>query len=155
MTESEIATSYRQAKNKDDQVKILAELNACSTSVIKQVLVDKGFLFNSTHSDSSSNNRKGNSRIRITNGKDNKTIYLRELSSYERLGWKRGITHNRCDPDENTSDVDSSYSLSKVKSYITSLVKRKSSLLSEIKKIDDILSTINKLTEVSINDIEN
>lgn len=42
MTDSEILASYRQAKDKAAQVKILAELNACPVQTIKDILVAQG-----------------------------------------------------------------------------------------------------------------
>lgn len=38
MTDVEIQTSYRDAKYKKQQIKILSELNACSTDRIKKIL---------------------------------------------------------------------------------------------------------------------
>lgn len=38
MTDGEIQTSYRDAKYKRQQIRILAELNACSTDRIKTIL---------------------------------------------------------------------------------------------------------------------
>jgi len=42
MTNGEIITSYKQAKNGSEQVKILAELNACSIERIIGILTDGG-----------------------------------------------------------------------------------------------------------------
>lgn len=42
MTPGEIVTSYRQAANKKEQIKILSQLNACPPEEIKQVLVENG-----------------------------------------------------------------------------------------------------------------
>ena len=42
MTNGEIVASYRQAKNKKEQVKILAELNACKIEEITKILVEGG-----------------------------------------------------------------------------------------------------------------
>lgn len=42
MNSDEIVVRYRQAKKKREQIKILAELNACSTDDIIDVLVDNG-----------------------------------------------------------------------------------------------------------------
>lgn len=42
MTHGEILVSYRQAKNKKEQVKILAELNACTQDEIKKILLETG-----------------------------------------------------------------------------------------------------------------
>ncbi len=42
MTNGEIVASYRQAKNKKEQVKILAELNACNVEEITKILVEGG-----------------------------------------------------------------------------------------------------------------
>jgi len=46
MTNGEIVASYRQAKNKKEQVKILAELNACKNEEITEILVDGGVAAN-------------------------------------------------------------------------------------------------------------
>ena len=43
MTRSEIASRFREAKNKREQIKILAELNDCPTSVIQEELIAAGF----------------------------------------------------------------------------------------------------------------
>lgn len=43
MTNDEIAASYRQAKNKCEQVKILAELNACPIETIISILCGAGY----------------------------------------------------------------------------------------------------------------
>ena len=43
MTEKEIVTSFRQAKNRERQVAILAQLNACTTGDIVEVLLKNGF----------------------------------------------------------------------------------------------------------------
>lgn len=43
MTNDEIAASYRQAKNKCEQVKILAELNACPIETIIDILCGAGY----------------------------------------------------------------------------------------------------------------
>lgn len=42
MTDEEIVTSYREAKNKSAQIGILAELNATSEDIIKTILKSKG-----------------------------------------------------------------------------------------------------------------
>ena len=42
MTNGEIRTAYKQAKNKTEQVKILAELNACDTEKIFEILCETG-----------------------------------------------------------------------------------------------------------------
>lgn len=42
MTNGEIITSYKQAKNGSEQVKILADLNACSIERIIGILTDGG-----------------------------------------------------------------------------------------------------------------
>lgn len=42
MTDAEIRESYRTAKNKRHQVKILAELNACGVDVITAILNENG-----------------------------------------------------------------------------------------------------------------
>lgn len=42
MTESEIKVSYQQAKSKKEQLKILAELNACTVEEIIKILVKNG-----------------------------------------------------------------------------------------------------------------
>lgn len=42
MTDGEIVTSYREAKNKSAQIGILAELNATSEDIIKTILKSKG-----------------------------------------------------------------------------------------------------------------
>lgn len=42
MTPGEIARSFREAKNKNSQLKILAELNACPKKEIIRVLEDQG-----------------------------------------------------------------------------------------------------------------
>ena len=42
MTNGEIVASYRQAKNKKEQVKILAELNCCTQDEIKKILLEGG-----------------------------------------------------------------------------------------------------------------
>lgn len=46
MTEGEILSSYRQAKEKGKQVKILAELNAVPQSTITDILTKHGYLKN-------------------------------------------------------------------------------------------------------------
>jgi len=38
MSDSEIIVSYRQARDREGQIKILAELNACRESDIRQVI---------------------------------------------------------------------------------------------------------------------
>lgn len=43
MTESEIALSFRVAKDRGEQVKILAQLNACVTQDIVRILLRNGF----------------------------------------------------------------------------------------------------------------
>lgn len=42
MTRDEIITSYRNAANRDTQVKVLAELNICPKKVIISILTDAG-----------------------------------------------------------------------------------------------------------------
>jgi hypothetical protein len=42
MTPDEIVVNYRQAKNKGQQIKILADLNLCKIEDIIQILVDHG-----------------------------------------------------------------------------------------------------------------
>jgi hypothetical protein len=42
MTDREIVSSYNQAPNKREQVKILSELNACDEDSIKKILVENG-----------------------------------------------------------------------------------------------------------------
>lgn len=42
MTNGEIIANYRQAKNKKEQLKILAELNACTQDEIKKILLEGG-----------------------------------------------------------------------------------------------------------------
>lgn len=42
MTNSEIVTSYRQAKHKEQQIGILAELNRCSNKQIIEILLNGG-----------------------------------------------------------------------------------------------------------------
>ena len=44
MTESEICVSYRQAKNKNEQVKILADLNLCKPEDIPELLARNGYI---------------------------------------------------------------------------------------------------------------
>lgn len=44
MTESEICVSYRQAKNKNEQVRILAQLNAVSAEEILGILSENGYI---------------------------------------------------------------------------------------------------------------
>ncbi len=46
MTEGEILNSYRHAKEKGKQIKILAELNACPVSRIEEILTEAGYLLN-------------------------------------------------------------------------------------------------------------
>ena len=42
MTADEIVTSYKQSKNKQQQIQILADLNACSKDNIKNILRENG-----------------------------------------------------------------------------------------------------------------
>lgn len=42
MSNEEIVRSYREAKNKAKQLEILAELNACDTQKIKDILIGSG-----------------------------------------------------------------------------------------------------------------
>lgn len=44
MTESEICASYRQAKNKNEQVRILADLNLCNKQEIVDILSQNGYI---------------------------------------------------------------------------------------------------------------
>lgn len=44
MNDSEICTSYRQAKNKNEQVKILAQLNAVPNEKILEILSENGYI---------------------------------------------------------------------------------------------------------------
>ena len=44
MTEEEICRSYRQAYSPSKQIKVLAELNCCKDSDIKQILKDNGYM---------------------------------------------------------------------------------------------------------------
>lgn len=44
MTEEEICRSYRQAYSPSKQIKVLAELNCCKESDIKQILKDNGYM---------------------------------------------------------------------------------------------------------------
>lgn len=44
MTNEEICRSYRQAKNRQYQIKILADENLCSVEEIRQILIDNGAL---------------------------------------------------------------------------------------------------------------
>ena len=60
MTEKEIVTSFRQAKNRERQVAILAQLNACTTGDIVEVLLKNGF----TPKDIPGRYRKGGKRDR-------------------------------------------------------------------------------------------
>ena len=46
MTDGEIISSYRQAKDKGKQVTILAELNACTKGQIEDILTEAGYLKN-------------------------------------------------------------------------------------------------------------
>ena len=41
MTHAEIRRNYREAKNKKEQIQILAELNLCTTAEIKEILNEK------------------------------------------------------------------------------------------------------------------
>ena len=45
MSDSEICASYRDAKNKNSQIEVLAELNATTTEQIKEILKKRGVLF--------------------------------------------------------------------------------------------------------------
>ena len=60
MTEKEIVTSFCQAKNRERQVAILAQLNACTTGDIVEVLLKNGF----TPKDIPGRYRKGGKRDR-------------------------------------------------------------------------------------------
>ena len=62
MTEKEIVTSFRQAKNRERQVAILAQLNACTTGDIVEVLLKNGF----TPKDIPGRYHKGGKRARKT-----------------------------------------------------------------------------------------
>ena len=42
MTPGEILTSYKQAANRKDQIRILSELNACTTQEVREVLASQG-----------------------------------------------------------------------------------------------------------------
>lgn len=44
MTNEEICRSYRQAKNRQYQIKILADENLCSVEEIRRILIDNGAL---------------------------------------------------------------------------------------------------------------
>lgn len=44
MTEDEIVRSYRNAKNRNTQVTVLAQLNACQKEEIEQILEQKGVI---------------------------------------------------------------------------------------------------------------
>lgn len=46
MTDGEIISSYRQAKDKGKQITILAELNACTKGQIEDILTEAGYLKN-------------------------------------------------------------------------------------------------------------
>jgi len=41
MTHAEIRRNYREAKNKKDQIQILADLNVCTAAEIKEILNEK------------------------------------------------------------------------------------------------------------------
>ena len=43
MSRAEIVTRFRDAANKPEQIKILADLNACTVKDIKQVLLEAGY----------------------------------------------------------------------------------------------------------------
>lgn len=45
MSDSEICASYRDAKNKNSQIEVLAELNATTTEHIKEILKSRGVTF--------------------------------------------------------------------------------------------------------------
>lgn len=42
MTYYEIAASYRQAKDREEQISILADLNDCDRQTIREILVEEG-----------------------------------------------------------------------------------------------------------------
>lgn len=44
MTVDEIVTSYRQARNPQTQIGVLADLNVCSRKEIKELLMEAGAL---------------------------------------------------------------------------------------------------------------
>lgn len=49
MTDEEVRRSYRQAKDKQNQIQVLAELNLCKQEKIRQILEDSGDLISGTH----------------------------------------------------------------------------------------------------------
>ena len=42
MTNEEIIKSYKEAKDKKKQIKILADLNTCDANIIKEILIEAG-----------------------------------------------------------------------------------------------------------------
>ena len=51
MTNEEIVRNYKEAKNKDSQIKILAQLNLCDPQKIKDILKDAGVIRKYTRRD--------------------------------------------------------------------------------------------------------
>lgn len=45
MTDNEIIKSYKEAKEKKKQIEILAQLNACPTTTIREILIANGVQF--------------------------------------------------------------------------------------------------------------
>lgn len=47
MSNHDIVKSYKEAKDKKEQIKILSQLNVCSTETIRKILIEEGIPFQS------------------------------------------------------------------------------------------------------------
>lgn len=117
MTDFEILTSYKQAKDQKDQVKILAQLNNTSIENINEILKSQGI--------------DGRVLPRPRKKKENNEKNITSKENYK----KTNTTKTKKDKTSIKSADD-------VTDYIYELLKRKKELSDEIEKINEILKDI-------------
>lgn len=116
MSEGEILTSYRQAKDKKEQIRILADLNLCSPSDIREVLKKNGVDGRTLPS--------GSVNDRPTDQTENKPVAKRPYHRKQRTV-----------PTHVMSAQD-------VLNYINQLSQKKRELMAQVQEIDKELRSI-------------
>lgn len=94
MSNAEICSSFRQAKNQNDQISILAELNACSTAEILEILQAGGCITGLPVAKKAKTSNKATNRLIWTAELDKQLIDLVEAgNSNEKIAEIMGLEY--------------------------------------------------------------
>lgn len=142
MSKQEIYLSYKNSRNKGEQIKILSQLNACDINAIKDILLEKGISYEELFPASNKQKVKGGEIEVMETTKEKESIIssaTEVISDASGIADKKRIGRPKGSPNKPKTEA----SVQTLPNVVTNLIRDKIDLLeNEKKKHRDIISQI-------------